>query len=302
MSPLFADDSTIPSYFVCKIARENVTVALSGLGGDEIFAGYERYLGFKLRGVYKKVPAFIRRKIIAQIVARLPERDDGHYTINHMKRFVRSSDLSADRCYLGYLSILKDDLRRDLFADRRRFSGYHDSCDDIFLQYFNSDNVEGDNNSLDRALYCDLKTYLPEDILAVTDRLSMHHSLEVRVPFIDHKFLEFCATIPVDVRMKGFQKKYLLKKATRPFLPKEVIDHRKQGFIGPMTQWLKHDLKPYVLDTLTEKNLGKHGLLDFGIVNKVLYEHFSGKEIHDTLIWSLLIFQKWFDIYMEDAV
>lgn len=219
-----------------------------------------------------------------------------------MKRFVRSSELAADRCYLSYLSILKDNLRRELFADRRRFSGYHSPCDDIFLQHFNSDNVEGDINSLDRALYCDMKTYLPEDILAVTDRLSMHHSLEVRVPFIDHKLLEFCATIPVDIRMKGFQKKYLLKKAVRPLLPKEVIDHRKQGFIGPMTQWLKHDLKPYVLDTLTEKNLGKHGLLDFATVNKVLDEHFSGKEIHDTLIWSLLIFQKWFDMYIEDGV
>jgi len=297
----FADDSTIPSYYVCKFARENVTVALSGLGGDEIFAGYERYLGFKLRGIYNKVPAFIKRNIISQIVERLPERADGHYTINHMKRFVRSGELRPDHCYLSYLSILKDDLRRNLFDDKKRFSGYYNSCDDIFLQHFNSDNVEGDSNSLDRALYCDIKTYLPEDVLAVTDRLSMHNSLEVRVPFIDHKFLEFCATIPVDVRMKRFQKKYLLKKAVHPLLPKEVINHRKQGFIGPMTQWLKHDLKPYVLDTLTKKNLEKHGLLDSGTINKVLDEHFSGREIHDTLIWSLLIFQKWFDIYIEDG-
>lgn len=297
----FADDSTVPSYFVCKIARENVTVALSGLGGDEIFGGYERYLGFKLRGVYQIVPSFMRR-LLFQIVSRLPERADGHYTINHMKRFVRSSELSADRCYLSYLSILNNDLRKNLFADSKRFSSYHKPCDDIFLQYFNSDNIEGDINSLDRALYCDLKTYLPEDILAVTDRMSMHHSLEVRVPFIDHKFLEFCATIPVDIRMKGFQKKYMLKKTTRPLLSKEVIDHRKQGFIGPMTQWLKHDLKPYVLDTLTKEHLGKHGLLDYATVGKILSEHFSGKEIHDTLIWSLLIFQKWFDIYMDDGM
>jgi len=297
----FADDSTVPSYYVCKMARENVTVALSGLGGDEVFAGYERYLGFNLRSVYNKIPAFIRSKMIAKIISRLPERTDGHYTINHMKRFVRSSELSADRCYLSYLSILKNDLRRDLFADRSRFEGYHNLCDDNFLKYFNSDNIEGDINSLDRALYCDIKTYLPEDVLAVTDRMSMYHSLEVRVPFIDHKLLEFCATIPVDLRMKGFRKKYLLKKASLPLLPKGVIGHRKQGFIGPMTQWLKHDLKHYVLDTLTEKNIGKHGLFNLGTISKILDEHFSGKEIHDTLIWSLLIFQKWYDIYIDDT-
>jgi len=293
----FADDSTIPSYFVCKVARENVTVALSGLGGDEIFAGYERHLGFKLRSIYNRLPQFLRKNI-SQVIGMLPERTDGHYTINHMKRFVRHGGVDAARSYAGYLSKLDNDLRGKLFSDPRRFESYYDACDNIFFQYFNSDNVAGDSNSLDRALYCDLKTYLPEDILAVTDRMSMHHSLEVRVPFLDHKFLEFCATIPPDMRMKKFQKKYLLKKAVRPLLPEEVIDHRKQGFIGPMTQWLKYELKPYVLDALSEKNLGKHGFLNPATVNKILDEHFSGREIHDTLIWSMLVFQKWFDLYM----
>ncbi len=295
----FADDSTIPSYFVCKIARENVTVALSGLGGDEIFGGYERYLGFKLRNLYNRIPSTLRTNIISPLVTKLPERSDGHYTINHMKRFVRANELSGDRCYLSYLSIIKNDLRNNLFADRQRFNGYQSCGDELFLQHFNSDNVTGDTSALNRAFYCDIKTYLPEDILAVTDRLSMHHSLEVRVPFIDHKFLEFCATIPDDIRMKGFQKKYLLKKATRSLLPKEVIDHRKQGFIGPMTQWLKHDLKPYVEESLTEKNLEKHGFINSAVVKTVLNEHFTGREIHDTLIWSLLVFQKWFDIYID---
>ncbi|WP_028585945.1 asparagine synthase (glutamine-hydrolyzing) [Desulfogranum mediterraneum] len=295
----FADDSALPSYFVCKVARSNVTVALSGLGGDEIFGGYERYLGFKLRGLYNRVPSFVRKHIIANMVARLPERSDGHYTINHMKRFVRSNELSADRCYLSYLSILSSGLRRDLFSDPGRFEQYHEPCDEIFLRHFNSDNVEGDCGSLDRALYCDFKTYLPEDILAVTDRLSMHHGLEVRVPFIDHKFLEFCATIPNDIRMKGLEKKYLLKKTVRPLLPRDVIDHRKQGFVGPMTQWLKHDLREYTLTTLTRANLEKHGLVNVETVHRVIDEHFSGKEIHDTLIWSLLVFQKWFDLYQN---
>ena len=126
----------------------------------------------------------------------------------------------------------------------------------------------------------------------------MHHSLEVRVPFIDHKLLEFCATIPPEMKMKWFQKKYLLKKAVKNLLPAEVINHRKQGFVGPMAQWLKNDLKSYVLETLSEKNLKKHGLFNYKIIDQIFEDHFSGREIHDTLIWSLLIFQKWYGMYI----
>jgi len=295
----FADDSTIPSYYVCEIARENVTVALSGLGGDETFAGYERYLGYKLRGIYNRLPLFLREKVVQNIIGRLPERADGHYTINHMKRFVRSGSLSADECYFSYLSILNPMLGGTFFSDPDRFNKYDESCKDLILGYFNSTNVQDGNDSLNRALYCDLKTYLPDDILSVTDRMSMYHSLEVRVPFIDHKLLEFCATIPSEMKMKWFQKKYLLKKAVKSILPQDIISHRKQGFIGPMAQWLKKDLKSYTEDNLNEKSLKKHGLLNFETIKKVMNNHFSGREIHDTLIWSLLIFQKWYEMYIE---
>ncbi|MBL0732040.1 MAG: asparagine synthase (glutamine-hydrolyzing), partial [Desulfosarcina sp.] len=186
----FADDSTIPSYFVCKMARENVTVALSGLGGDEAFGGYERYFGFQLRSLYSRLPRYLRETIFPNIIGRLPERSDGHYTINHMKRFVRSGALPADLCYLSYISILDSDLKSGFFSDSDRFNKHFDACNDIMLAYFNSNSVRDEKDSLNRALYCDIKTYLPEDILSVTDRMSMHHSLEVRVPFIDHELLE----------------------------------------------------------------------------------------------------------------
>ncbi len=296
----FADDSTIPSYYVCKIARENVTVALSGLGGDEAFAGYERYLGFNLRNIYNRIPLFIREKIVQNFIERLPERADGHYTVNHMKRFVRSGSLSADQCYFSYLSILDSKLGGSFFSDPDKFNKHNESCKDLILGYFNSTNVQDANDSLSRALYCDLKTYVPDDILSVTDRMSMYHSLEVRVPFVDHKLLEFCATIPPELKMKWFKKKYLLKKAVKPILPREVINHRKQGFVGPMAQWLKKDLRTYVFETLSEKNLKKHDLLNDTTIKRILNEHFSGKEIHDTLIWSILVFQKWYDMYIEN--
>ena len=217
-----------------------------------------------------------------------------------MKRFVRSGSLSADECYFSYLSILDSKFGGSFFSNPDKFNKHSESCKDLILGYFNSTNVQDANDSLSRVLYCDLKTYLPEDILSVTDRMSMYHSLEVRVPFVDHKLLEFCATIPPELKMKWFKKKYLLKKAVKPILPKEVINHRKQGFVGPMAQWLKKDLKTYVFDILSEKNLKRHNLINYPTIKKMLNEHFSGKEIHDTLIWSILIFQKWYDIYIEN--
>ena len=295
----FADDSAIPSFFVCKIARENVTVALSGLGGDEVFAGYERYLGFKLGQDYKKFPSFFREDFVRKFVENLRERRDGHYTVNHMKRFVRSASLRPDLAYFGYLSKMNSNIKGSFFSEPDRFEKHFQSCQDLVLSYFNSSNISNGSDSLNRAFYCDIKTYLPEDILAVTDRMSMHHGLEVRVPFLDHKFMEFCATIPWEMKMRWFRKKSLLKKAVRNLLPRDVIKHRKQGFVGPMAQWLKKDLKPYVLETLSKKNLKTHDLFNYNTVQTILEEHFSGKEIHDTLIWSMVIFQTWFDLYME---
>lgn len=295
----FADDSAIPSYFVCKIARENVTVALSGLGGDEAFAGYERYLGFALSGWLRRFPSVILGGMLQPLVESLPERRDGHYTVNHMKRFVRSAFLPPDERYLGFLHKMKPDIRNNFFADPEPFERHNTSCHDYVAGYFNSANVSGNADSLNRPLYCDIKTYLPEDILCVTDRMSMQHGLEVRVPFLDHTFLEFCATIPAEMKLRFLQKKYLMKKAVRNLLPKEVISHRKQGFVGPMTRWLKNDLKSLVLETLSEENLRKHNLLNRSTVRAVLDEHFSGREIHDTLIWSMVIFQTWYNIYID---
>ncbi len=294
----FADDAAIPSYYVCKIARENVTVALSGLGGDEVFSGYERHLGFVLSGQYGRVPALLRERLIRPMVESLPERADGHYTINHMKRFVRSASLPADLRYYEYISRISPRLRRSFFSGAERFDCYFDECRDIVLGHFNSDNVQDAQGSLNRALYCDIKNYLPEDILAVTDRLSMHHALEVRVPFLDHKFMEYCATIPAEMKLRRFTKKYLLRNAARRYLPADVIAHRKQGFVGPMTRWLKRDLKTHVQQALSEGNLEKHGYLNPATVRIILDEHFSGREIHDTLIWSMVVFQTWFNRYI----
>lgn len=293
----FADDSTIPSYYVCKMARRNVTVALSGLGGDEAFAGYERYLGFRLGQFYNRIPGLIREGLIARFVERLPETASGSYRINHLKRFVRSSSGDAAHQYLGFVSKLPERYKNQFFSESgKRYQEVFGAAEQRFLDIFNADNAE---DPINKVFYSDIKTYLPDDILACTDRMSMWNSLEVRAPFVDHQLLEYCARIPPALKMKWFRKKYLLKKGAAPLLPTEVLDHRKQGFVGPMTRWLQTDLKDFTLSTLSRDNLSKHGMFNQNMIETILQDHFSRKEINDTLIWSLLIFQTWYNRYLN---
>lgn len=294
----FGDDSTLPSYFVCQMARQHVTVALSGLGGDEAFCGYERYLGFALGSLFARAPRFIKSRA-AELVEFLPEGHSGNNRINHLKRFVRSSVEDEGRRYLGLVTKLAPQYRHHLFsgngASYQRAAG---AAEERFLAHYRSSDAE---DPLDRVFHCDVKTYLPDDILALTDRISMRHSLEIRVPFLDHEFFEFSATIPSRQKMKRFRKKHLLKKALAPHLPPEVLAHRKQGFVGPLTRWLKEDLRPFTQEVLSPKRLDRHGLFERSTVARILADHFDGRETNDTLIWALIIFQTWYDLYVENV-
>ena len=293
----FADDATIPSYFVCKMARQYVTVALSGLGGDEAFCGYDRYLGFSIGRFYNHLPRMIRENIIKRYIETMDESPAGDNRVNRLKRFVRSSSSDDSKRYLGYLSKITERYRDSLFCgEKGEWADAIDSSNQRFLKYFDAKNAE---DPLDKVFYCDIKTYLPEDILACTDRLSMHHSLEVRVPFLDHKLIEYSATIPSGIKMKWFRKKYLLKKAFSAMLPDAVIHHKKQGFVGPMAQWLQSDLKAITHETLAGSRIERHGIFNKDTIKTILNDHYAGRETNDTLVWSLLVFQTWFDLYMD---
>ena len=294
----FADDSTIPSYYICKAAREKVTVALSGLGGDEAFAGYERYLGFRLAGIYNSMPAFAARGALMSVMERLPAGFGG-CRIDRAKRFARSVSGDAARQYLGLVSKLSGKYRDSFFLDGTAPLGGKRPFEAAEERFVGTFRAGGASDPLNNVFYCDLKTYLPEDILACTDRMSMAHSLEVRVPFLDHLLMEYAATIPPEMKLKWLRKKYLLKKGVRNLLPGRVIGHRKQGFVGPMAQWLRTDLKGFVRRSLSRENLGRHGLINQDTVRSILDDHASGRQSNDTLIWSLIVFQKWFDVYLN---
>ncbi|NKE72130.1 asparagine synthase (glutamine-hydrolyzing) [Candidatus Manganitrophus noduliformans] len=290
----FADDSVIPTYYICKLAKEHVTVALTGLGGDELFGGYERYLGLTLSQFYQKIPPLITKAIIQPLVGRIPEQQSGHYLINHLKRFVRSVDGDPASRYQRYMSALDDSARGKLYSEGLQKEINVAQTERLGTRYFNA--LRNDQ-ILDRAFYQDFKMYLPDDILALSDRLSMHHSLELRVPFVDHELVEFCATIPSSMKIRFFKKKYLLKKIARSFLPSEVINHRKQGFASPMASWLRNDLRGYSRDLLSEDNLNRNGFFRSGYINKLLDDHVMRRESHDKLIFSLIVFQKWYETY-----
>jgi asparagine synthase (glutamine-hydrolysing) len=292
----FADDSVVPSWCICKLARQTVKVVLTGLGGDELFGGYERYLGLKLSEMYGRLPSWIRKKLIAPAVNALPELKNGHYTINHIKRFVRASDQPQDQRYADYVSVFNGTDRARLLSPEfwqnlghvRNHSGSPD--------YFGSAPAD---SLLDMATYQDFQTYVPEDILALSDRMSMYHSLEVRVPFLDHKVVEFCAAIPASLKIKGMTKKYLLKKVAKPFLPDSILTHRKQGFACPMAAWLRTDLKAYVEEALSESRLSRHGLFNSETVQGLIRDHMERRELNDRRLFTLLMFQKWYEKHVE---
>jgi asparagine synthase (glutamine-hydrolysing) len=282
----FADDSVIPSYHICRLAAQKVKVALTGLGGDEMFGGYERHLGLAVSGLYGALPAPLRG-LIAKGMSLVPELKSGHYTVNHAKRFVRSAGLPPAERYRDFVSVFNDAGRRALFAGPPPPEGAFEpfsSC--------------GAPTLLDRALLQDIATYLPEDILALSDRLSMWHGIELRVPFVDHEVVEFCARIPASLKVRRGQKKYLLKKLSRRFLPAEVIDHRKQGFAAPLAAWLRNDLKDAVSDALSPRRLARHGLLNADAVGRLWRDHQDRVELNDRKIFAVFMFQRWFERMM----
>jgi asparagine synthase (glutamine-hydrolysing) len=286
----FADDSLIPTFHICEEARKHVTVILTGLGGDENFGGYERHLGFTLSEHYGRLPGALRRGLVAPMVGWLPESRGGGNRVDHLKRFVRGDAQAPAARYQSYLQVLPAEARRRLYTPEIAARIDFDMVDGLGRRHFEAlDGVE----PLDRVLYQDLMMYLPDDILALSDRVGMHHSLELRVPFIDHKVVEYCATIPSALKIKGLEKKHLLKVAARRYLPEPVISHRKQGFSSPMAAWLRGDLRGSVDRLLAADVLRQHGVFAPAEVARLIDEHQSRRRLNHKTIFSLLMYNRW---------
>ena len=284
----FADSSSMPTYQVCRLAREKVTVALSGDGGDEAFAGYRRYRWHHYEELVRStLPGPLRQPVFSLLGQVYPKLDWAPRPLR-AKSTLQALARDSVEGYFHSVSILDDRLRRRLYSARMRrdLQGYH--ARHVLEQAVKDAPVE---HHLDRVQYVDMKTYLPGDILTKVDRASMATSLEVRVPLLDHKLLEWAATLPHSFRLRAREGKYLLKKAMEDRLPKEILYREKMGFSIPLASWFRGPLREIVRQRLLEGILEQVDLFDMGFVERLLEEHASGASDHSAAIWALLMFE-----------
>jgi asparagine synthase (glutamine-hydrolysing) len=286
----FADSSALPTYMVSKLARERVTVALSGDGGDELFAGYTRYGIDRARSSFARMPRFVRSGVIGPLSARLPH---GAYGRN----FLHNISLDAISRYTDSVSVFTALGRNSLYSPAfARQLGDHGGVLQSMSEL--ADKV-GTGEELDRLLYIDSKTYLPGDILTKVDRMSMAASLEARVPLLDHKLIDFVTKIPASMKMHGRETKYIFKRAMRGIVPDEILYRKKQGFGVPIQRWINNELKTRIRDVVLDQRAIDRGYFNQGYLELLFDEHARNRRDHSQQLWSLFMLELWHQSYLD---
>ena len=287
-----AIDMVIPSYLVARAARETMRVMLSGMGGDEVFAGYPRQMAMKIAGVFDPVPQLLRRSLMKTVEYALPGGMPGRLTapLRNAKKFARSAALNFEERYLGYETYFTDEAKARLYTDdlREATRGVDAYC--AHRGYFARVKNAAPLNQL---LYVDLKTFLPCLNLMTTDKTSMAANLEVRVPFLNQEMLELAARMPPDLKLRGLKRKYILKRAAEKLLPREVVWRKKAGFGAPVRSWLRGALRPMVDDLLSEETLTRRGLFRPEEVRRIIDLNLSGREDYNLQVFQLLTLELW---------
>ena len=287
-----ADSAFITTYLVSKFAREDVKVILCGVGGDELFGGYRRYLGDHYAARFNRVPAWLRRGLIAPIVRSLPA--DRHSRLTNLSRyartFVESSDSAPEERYRTYVQVFGPEaLDRLLSAERQ---GRLDSLDAAFAAAAGGD-------GLNRLMRVDLLTQMPNDLLALTDRMTMATSLECRVPLLNHELVELAARQPAGLRIRNGELKHVLKSALKGVLPDSILYRTKRGFGAPIGAWLKSELTPFVASILSRQSIERRGLFDWTTVSETIALHAAGREDHTDHLLSLINCEVWARMYLD---
>jgi asparagine synthase (glutamine-hydrolysing) len=280
----FGDSSAIPTFRVCAMARENVTVALSGDGGDEVFAGYRRYRWHCFEEQVRRVmPAGLRRPFFGMAGALYPKLDWAPRPLRAKATLLELARETVE-AYFSSVSICGTELRRRLFSPglARDLQGY--DAVEVLRSHMRQC---GSEDPLSQVQYADFKTYLPGDILTKVDRASMASSLEVRVPLLDHTLVEWAATLPPHFKLNGREGKHILKTALEPHVSDEILYRPKQGFAVPLAAWFRGPLRRRLRDTLLGPVLRDSGLFDAGAVSGLLDQHQSGERDHSAALWTL---------------
>jgi asparagine synthase (glutamine-hydrolysing) len=295
-----ADASMVPLYYVSKLAREHVKMVLCGDGADEILAGYETYQANIFAGMYRKIPFAVRRRLVSPLVEKLPVSDKKISFEYKAKRFAHGAEHSPERAHFHWRIIFDEAEKRKLYSDcaLKQLNGL-DTFSETLAPYFARSDAE---ESLDRFLYVDTRFYLPNDMLVKVDRMSMANSLEVRVPFLDERVVEFLATVPSSLKLKNLtQKKYLLKRVMDGRLPSKIINQKKRGFNIPVGLWLKTKLKDFLMSTLSKERLCRIGLFNVDYIHSIMNEHFEGRRDYGYQLWGLMIFSLWWQAFIEES-
>lgn len=296
MEEPFADSSAIPTYYVSRLTKNHSSVALSGDGGDELFAGYNKYTSVYYQQLYSKVPKLIREKLIESPLHWIPEDNRNLITsfATKAKKFMRSATTEAFQMHVKLMESYDHDHISRLVKHK---SFNRVNVDQQLFHYFQYLNT---NESVNRMMYTDFKFALPNDMLVKTDRMSKINGLEIRSPFLDHKVVELAYEIPLQYKMRGTNGKIILKETFSDLLPKEILTAKKRGFGIPLAEWFKDELQELVFSTLSKEKVEKANLVHFHIVEIIMEEHMKSKKNHANLIWSLIVLHKWYENFLRN--
>jgi asparagine synthase (glutamine-hydrolysing) len=291
-----ADVSIFPTYLVSKLAREHVTVVLSGDGGDELFGGYEWYVAQKIARYYRYLPKAVKTHWMPSLMGLLPPSPKKKGPVNKLKRFVEGSALPERLRHFRWSSFLTEVSKQDLYTDELKQSVNHGDTCSRFTAYLDTC---GEADPTWQEQFADVKTYLADDILVKVDRMSMANSLEARTPYLDYRVAEFAAGLPPGLKLKGLQTKYLLKRCMGAKLPPSILKRKKEGFSIPMKNWLQHELRPMMEDVLSPSRLKQEGLFNSAYIEKLKADHLNGTANYSHQLWSLMVFEIWQDTYLR---
>ncbi|TEU14768.1 MAG: asparagine synthase (glutamine-hydrolyzing) [Anaerolineales bacterium] len=284
-----ADQATVATYMVSKLASQHVKMVLTGEGGDELFAGYARYAGERLSPMFRYIPRPIRSLALAAS-ERLPGLRRAKIALYALCQPDETSR------FTNWFPLFNYDRKRAVLSGNLKLDDM--ATNHVFAQQLARTNAI---EPLNRMLYVDTKLWLPDYLLLRGDKLSMANSLEARVPILDHKLVEFAASLPPNLKLRHLTRKYLLKKSSRTLLPAEIIDRKKQGFPIPITRWLRNEARPFVRDLLSPAAIKRRGLFDLDYVEKMLGEYESGFADHSNLLWGLVSIELWHRCFIDSS-